>query len=214
MSLDPQAAAELFVEVFDRVHREQMAGLPLLNDRLQVETLGFRVFEGRMIGILITPWLMNVVMMPGENDDWSSDELGHKIPQRFPAGTYKFMVNEIEGIGRYLTHSLYSPMREFSSQNHALAAAESWLRTAMDPAQADQRDPIDEELLGRVMRGEETPDIDVDELESIAFGQGDAVEAPRVRGLQGIGVRVEEKGISRRDLLRGRLRSDSANETG
>lgn len=153
MSLDPQAAAELFVEVFDRVHREQMAGLPLLNDRLQVETLGFRVFEGRMIGILITPWLMNVVMMPGENDDWSSDELGHKIPQRFPAGTYKFMVNEIEGIGRYLTHSLYSPMREFSSQNHALAAAESWLRTAMDPAQADQRDPIDEELLGRVMRG-------------------------------------------------------------
>lgn len=214
MNLEPQAAAELFVEVFDRVHREQMAGLPLLNNRLQVQTLGFQVFEGRMIGILVTPWLMNVVMLPGENDDWSGDELGHKIPQRFPAGTYKFMVNEIDGIGRYLTHSLYSPMREFSSQNHALAAAEAWLRTAMDAAQAGEQDPIDEELLGRVMRGEETPDIDVDALESIAFGQDAKVTAPAVRGLKDIGVRVESKTISRRDLLRGRLGGDPANEKG
>jgi [NiFe] hydrogenase assembly HybE family chaperone len=204
MMFEPQMAADLLVEVFDRVHREQMQGLPLMNTRLSVEALGFRVFEGRVIGILVTPWLMNVVMLPADGDNWDDDELGHKIPQAFPAGTYKFMVNEIDGVGRYLTHSLYSPMREFSSQNHALAAAEAWLREAMDPAQAGKGDPVDEELLGRVMRGEETPDIDVDQLEAVAFGQ-DEVAAQAVQGLQSIGVRVEEQPISRRDLLRGRL---------
>ena len=66
--------------------------------------------------------------------------------------------------------------------------------------------PIDEDLLGRVMRGEETPEIDVDALESVVFGQDAEPPAARsVRGLKDIGVRVEEKTISRRDLLCGRI---------
>lgn len=203
---DPQAAAERFVEVFEKVHREQMQGLPLLNTRLHVETFGFQLHGGRVIGILITPWLMNVVMLPGEGDDWNTMELGHKQPQAFPAGTYKFMINEVDGIGRYQTHSLYSPMREFTSQGHAVAAAEAFLRQAMEPAAETEHAPIDEDLLGRVMRGEETPEIDVDALESVAFGQ-DAEPPPArpVRGLKDIGVKVEEKTLSRRDLLRGRI---------
>ena len=208
MNAGPQDAAQLFADVFERVHQEQMQGLPLLNTKLSVEAMGFQEYQGRIIGILITPWLMNVVMMPGAGDDWHGQDLGHKVPQAFPAGTYKFMVNEIDGIGRYLTHSLYSPMREFTSQNHALAAAEAWLRDAMNPALDGQGDPIDEELLGKVLRGEETPEIDVDDLEPVAFGRSDEVAARPVRGLQETGVRVEEKGITRRDLLRGRIRKD------
>ena len=203
---DPQAAAERFAEVFEKVHREQMQGLPLLNTRLRVETFGFQPHKGRIIGILITPWLMNVVMLPAEGDDWDGMELGHKQPQDFPAGTYKFMINEVEGIGRYQTHSLYSPMREFTSQGHAVAAAEAFLRQAMEPAVESEHAEVDEDLLGRVMRGEETPEIDVDALESVAFGQDAEPPAARpVRGLKDIGVRVEEKTISRRDLLRGRI---------
>ncbi|MDJ0740106.1 MAG: [NiFe]-hydrogenase assembly chaperone HybE [Gammaproteobacteria bacterium] len=209
MIQDPQAAAQAFADSFEQVHQSQMQGLPLLNTRLHVETLGFQSYRDRVIGIVVTPWLMNVVMLPGTDDDWSGDELGHKLPQAFPAGSYKFMVNEIDGIGRYLSHSLYSPMREFQSQNHALAAAEAWLRDAMDPERADSGDQVDEELLGKVLRGEETPDIDLDELESIAFGQSDESAARPVRGLQDIGVRVEQRsGITRRDLLRGRIRGD------
>ena len=76
----------------------------------------------------------------------------------------------------------------------AVAAAES------------EHAPIDEDLLGRVMRGEETSEIDVDALESVVFGQDAAPPATRpVRGLKDIGVKVEEKTISRRDLLRGRI---------
>ncbi len=203
---DPQAAAARFYAIFEEVHQEQMRGLPLLNTRLQVETYGFQVYDGRVIGILITPWLMNVVILPGDGDDWRALELGHKQPWQFPAGSYKFMVNEVDGIGRYQTHSLYSPMREFTSQSHAVAAAEAFMRELMQPAEQSEHAAIDEELLGRVMRGEETPEIDVDALESVAFGQdADPPATPPARGLKDIGVRVEEKTLSRRDLLRGRI---------
>ncbi len=56
---------------------------------------------------------MNVVMLPSEGDDWSNLALGYKQAHKFLSKTYKFMINEIEGIGKCLTHSLYSPMREF-----------------------------------------------------------------------------------------------------
>lgn len=208
--LDPQTAAERFAEIFEGIHRNQMQGLPLLNTRLQVETLGFQEHRGRIFGVLITPWLMNVVLLPGEDDDWSALELGDKQPQAFPGGSYKFMVNEVDGIGRYQAHSLYSPMREFTNQNHALAAAEAFLRLLMTPAEASDEAPIDEDLLGRVMRGEDTPEIDVDALESVAFGQDSKTVAARpARGLSEIGVRIEETEISRRDLLRGRRRIEN-----
>lgn len=206
--LDPQAAAERFAEIFERIHQEQMKGLPLLNTRLHVETLCFQEYQGRILGILITPWLMNLVLLPGENDDWSEQELGHKEPHLFPGGSHKFMINEVDGIGRYQTHSLYSPMREFTNQNHAQAAAESFMKVLMTATEASDDAAIDEELLGRVMRGEETPEIDVDALESVAFGQDpDRVAAKPARGLSEIGVRIEDKEISRRDLLRGRFRA-------
>ncbi|HOP18154.1 MAG: [NiFe]-hydrogenase assembly chaperone HybE [Chromatiaceae bacterium] len=200
---DPQAAAEHIAATFTRIHHEQMAGLPLLNNALTVETLGFQVHGGRVLGVLVTPWLMNLVLLPGQGDDWDGLELGHKQPHEFPSGQYKFMVNEIDGIGRCQTHSLFSPMREFVSQAHAMAAAEAFLRDLMTPAVADGNEAVDEELLGRIMRGEDTPEIDMQALD-----EGRLVEtrAKPTRRLADIEVRVEDTMVSRRDLLRGVLR--------
>jgi hypothetical protein len=38
-------------------------------------------------------------MLPGEKDKWSNLKMGKKQPHKFPSSTYKFMVNEIDGIG-------------------------------------------------------------------------------------------------------------------
>ncbi len=203
---DPQAAAARIAGIFERIHRERMAGLPLLNERLQVEVLGFQVYEGRVLGILITPWLMNLVLLPGEQDHWEDLTMGHKEPHVFPAGTYKFMVNEIEEIGACQTHSLYSPMREFQSQAHVRAAAEAILRdlmtTTVSPASGP--DANDAELLGRILRGEDTPEIDLDALEHGSLVE--VADGSAARRLTEIPVRVEETTLSRRDLLRGRFR--------
>jgi len=200
---DPNELASRVTAVFGAIHREQMLGLPLLNNMLEVETLGFQAHGERVIGVLITPWLMNLVMFPAADDDWGSMELGDKQPHEFPSGTYKFMVNEIDGIGRCQTHSLFSPMREFTSQAHALAAAEAFLRDLQAPLASDHAEPVDEELLGRVMRGEDTPEIDMDALEQ---GRLVEVENKPTRRLADIEVRVEDKMVSRRELLRGLVR--------
>jgi [NiFe] hydrogenase assembly HybE family chaperone len=199
---DPRVAAERIAAVFKRIQDEQMAGLPLLNDRLEVETLGFQLHDGRVVGVLITPWLMNLVLLPGEGDDWTFAELGDKHPQDFPSGTCKFMTNEIDGLGRCQTRSLFSPMREFTSQAHARAAAEAFLRDLMTPASPLDEDPVDDELLGRIMRGEDTPEIDMDALDE---GRLVEVESRPASRLEDIGVHLEERMVSRRDLLRGVL---------
>jgi [NiFe] hydrogenase assembly HybE family chaperone len=149
--------------VFQRIEKEQMQGIPLLNPSLQVQTIGFQRYQGRPLGVLITPWMMNLLLLPGEDDDWSELELGDKQHHRLPANEYRFMVNEVDDIGIYQSHSLYSPMHEFMNQEHAVACAESFMQTLMVVAVDEpDTDPHDEELLGRILRGEETPEVELD----------------------------------------------------
>ncbi len=195
---DPQLAAETLEQIFRQIHQQQMVGIPILNNMLKVQALGFQEFQGRIIGILITPWLMNLLMLPGDNDDWSALELGKKQPHRFPSKTFQFIVNEFDGIGKCQTYSLFSPMSEFANQDHALAAAQSFLDTLMVETELAEDNVIDDELLGRIMRGEETPEVNLDDFAVI-----DATETVTpVRGAPEIKLRVEKK-LSRRDLLRG-----------
>jgi [NiFe] hydrogenase assembly HybE family chaperone len=191
---DPRAVARDLERVFNGIHREQMQGIPILNPQLRVQALGFRLYQGRVVGILITPWLMNLLMLPGKDEDWSDLELGRKQPHVFPSGTFKFMVNEIDGIGKCQTHSLYSPMNEFINQDHALAAAQGFLDTLMVEREATEDDPVDQELLGRIMRGEEVPEVSLDDFAGIET-TGTAVQAGEARQIK--------TGVSRRDLLRG-----------
>ncbi|MCB1830557.1 MAG: [NiFe]-hydrogenase assembly chaperone HybE, partial [Gammaproteobacteria bacterium] len=63
------------------------------------------------------------------------------------SNSYKCMVNQVDGIGYYQSHSLHSPMHEFQSQEHALAAAESFMQLLMTEVERPDLDPHDEELL-------------------------------------------------------------------
>jgi [NiFe] hydrogenase assembly HybE family chaperone len=175
-------------ETFSRIHMEQMQGIPLLNPVLKVTTIGFQHYQGRSVGIIISPWMMSLVMFPAEDEDWGDMQLGQKQPHRFPANRYQFMLNEIDGIGRCQTHSLYSPMHEFVNQEHAEAAARSFMQTLMVEVEQPDEDPYDEELLGRILRGEEEPEIDID-------GYAAAEQA------SGTGEENQASLISRRDLL-------------
>ncbi|MCU7858192.1 MAG: [NiFe]-hydrogenase assembly chaperone HybE, partial [Candidatus Thiodiazotropha sp. (ex Lucinoma borealis)] len=88
---------------FTHIHEQQMQGIPLLNPLLVVQTIGFQHYQGRCVGVIITPWMMNLIMFPAENEDWDELELGHKQPHRFPANQFKFMVNEVDGLDTALS---------------------------------------------------------------------------------------------------------------
>jgi [NiFe] hydrogenase assembly HybE family chaperone len=197
----PEQAAILFEQVFTRIQHEQMAGIPILNNSIKVQTLGFQIYQGRCIGVLITPWLMSLVMLP-EDEDWSDLKLGSKQEHWFPANSFRFIVNQVDGIGFYQSHSLYSPMHKFSSQEHAVAAAESFLQTLMVAVERPDQDPHDEELLGRILRGEE--EVDLSEFDTI-----EPILAESQNGTLVDTMVKADNHISRRDLLRGSfLKSD------
>ncbi|MBT3206010.1 MAG: [NiFe]-hydrogenase assembly chaperone HybE [Gammaproteobacteria bacterium] len=197
-----QNIIDVLEATFERIHLEQMQGIPILNSAIKVQALGFQLYQGRVLGVIITPWLMNIVMLPKQNEEWSNMELGHKQPHKFPSKNYKFMVNNIDGIGPCQTHSLYSPMRDFASHEQAVTVAQEFLDSLMVEKELTEEDMVDEELLGRVMRGEDTPEINLDDfavIEPMAAGVGP------VRGQSDMKVQVKEK-LSRRDLLRGNFK--------
>lgn len=201
---DPKQLADQVARVFKRIEDEQMAGIPLLNPALRVKTLGFQTHEGRTIGVVITPWMMSLLLFPSEQDEWFGFELGEKVSQAFPSNTYSFVVNDIEGIGVHQAHSLYSPMRDFDSQEQALAAGERFLETLMEPREQPEADPDDEALLGRILRGEEPLNVDFDEFHDLE----PTTEVAKRQAPTTMGVGQATEPISRRDLLRGKLRHD------
>lgn len=144
-----------------------MQGIPILNSRIKVQTLGFQYFQTRIIGIVITPWLMNLILLPEAGEDWSDLTLGHKRSHTFSSKTLKFMVNEIDGIGCCQTHSLYSPMNKFANQGHAVSTAQSFIDKLMTDSSPTEEDPVDENLLGRILRGEKTPEVNLDDFAAI-----------------------------------------------
>lgn len=180
---------------FQRIEQEQMQDIPLLNPALRVQSIGFQVYEGRALGIIITPWMMNLLMLPSEQDDWSELKLGDKTHYRLPANEFRFMVNEIDGIGICQTHSLYSPMHEFMNQDHAVAAAENFMQTLMVEVEEPDSDPHQEELLGRILRGEETPEVEMD---------GFALAEAKSQSTADCPAAGEKPGLTRREFLRGR----------
>lgn len=126
-------------EAFREIHVGKMRGIPLLNEALGVRAVGFRAHDGHLLGVLVTPWFMNLILAPGAEDDWSSLVSGDKELIAFPSGTYEFTaVNrtvQTQGVDLppYKACALFSPMFEFSTMLQAVETAEATLRGLLDP---------------------------------------------------------------------------------
>ncbi|CAO3427032.1 Rubredoxin HupI / Hydrogenase maturation factor HoxT/HybE [Azospirillum doebereinerae] len=119
---------------FREIHTAQMRGVPIVNDALGVKAVGFRAWEGRWLGALVTPWFLNLVLLPGEGDDWSGLVPGAKELVEFPSGRYEYVHALRKDVGPYKACSLFSPMFEFTTMLHATETASAALVALFDPA--------------------------------------------------------------------------------
>ncbi|CAO3455762.1 [NiFe]-hydrogenase assembly chaperone HybE [Azospirillum largimobile] len=119
---------------FREIHTAQMRGMPIVNDALAVKAVGFRRHEDRWLGALVTPWFLNLVLLPGEEDDWSALVPGAKELIEFPSGRYEFVHANRKGVGAYKACSLFSPMFEFASMLQATETASAALVSLFDPS--------------------------------------------------------------------------------
>ncbi|MDD3763800.1 MAG: [NiFe]-hydrogenase assembly chaperone HybE [Nevskiales bacterium] len=114
---------------FDRIAASRMRDFPLSNPALRVRLVGLRDWSGVRIGVLISPWSINLLLLPGAGgvDAGGFRRLGPDQQQHwtFPSGSYAFYGLDEQGIGPYQTCSLFSPALEFSTQAAAEQTAEA-----------------------------------------------------------------------------------------
>jgi [NiFe] hydrogenase assembly HybE family chaperone len=123
-----RAADERALEqAFERVRMERMAGLPILNEQLRVEALGFRDWQAVRVGALVTPWSINLVILPGQGAPLPAARAGESRTWTFPSGEYAFDAGDDPALGAYAQCSLFSPAFEFASHDAAVAAARAAL---------------------------------------------------------------------------------------
>ncbi len=119
------AAVTPLTAAFRDIAEKRMQGIPLVNESLEVEAVGFTEWDGRLLGVLIAPWYMNLVLLPGENDDWSRLESGEKQAWRLPSGEYEFTVSRLEAVPVYQSCALFSSVENFPDQQTARLVAQT-----------------------------------------------------------------------------------------
>jgi [NiFe] hydrogenase assembly HybE family chaperone len=110
----------------------KVKGMPIYNPTLAVEAVGFRQYQGRHVGVIVTPWFMNLTVLPTAEDlrTWSAGGSARLV---FPSGSYDFAVSELEDIGLVGACSLFSTMSDFTDHEAAQLAASSVAEALFQP---------------------------------------------------------------------------------
>jgi [NiFe] hydrogenase assembly HybE family chaperone len=137
-----QARVDALEALFREIAATRMAGIPILHPGLRVQAVDFEPeSDGRCaVGVLVTPWFMNLVRLPlghGPDDPDGPDGAGSAPDPLAPVGVsrtrvvgnerFDFLGAHEPGFGTYEICSLFSPMAQFVDH----AAAEATARAVM-----------------------------------------------------------------------------------
>jgi len=115
----------------------RMRDLSVFNPALEVEAIGFAPWEGAWLGVMLTPWCMNLALLPHEPARWRPLATGAKRHYVFPAGEFEFVGACDDAIGEYQVCSLFSPVHEFTDHPTARLVATLAREALFDAANAD-----------------------------------------------------------------------------
>ena len=118
-----------------RAAAARMEGLGLVNPALSVEAVGFAPWGEHWLGVMLTPWFMNLTLLPRNPRAWQPLATGAKRRYTFPAGEYEFVGANDAVLGAYQVCSLFSPVHEFA--DHETARLVATLAANLSGAAAD-----------------------------------------------------------------------------
>jgi [NiFe] hydrogenase assembly HybE family chaperone len=116
---------------FNEILDKRMRDMPVVNAELSVQAIGFNRYNEDWLGILITPWFMNLMLLPDSHSAWRGQQPGTKIEKHFPYGVFEFTLGSETQLGAYALCSLFSPMFQFENQAAALTAAQAALQVLL-----------------------------------------------------------------------------------
>ena len=119
-----------------RAAAARMQGLAVVNPALEVEAVGFAPWDEHWLGVMLTPWFMNLTLLPRNPRAWPPLATGAKRRYTFPAGEYEFVGANDAELGAYQVCSLFSPVHEFADQETARLVATLARAALFDAANA------------------------------------------------------------------------------
>ncbi len=149
-----ETVLDRLVADYRRIAYDRMRGLPFYNHNLTVETVGFREWQGRKLGVLITPWFMNLILLPAGDDDWREESCSASSEWEFPSGRYSFNTCRTSDAGLHLSTALFSSMGDFPDQATAHKVAREVMAglfrpPAPEPDAVVEEEPRSQRLLDR-----------------------------------------------------------------
>jgi [NiFe] hydrogenase assembly HybE family chaperone len=172
----------------------RMQGLGFVNPALAVEAIGFAPWQGHWLGVMLTPWFMNLVLLPHDRSRWQPLPVGGKRKLRFPAGVYEFIGADDPLVGEHQTCSLFSPVLEFEDHAAARLVAQLAREALFDEANAELP---------------EYPKADLAPAAASAASAASAAAATSAASAAAASARGSVPGpqtaVSKRDFLRGRF---------
>jgi len=118
-----------------------MQGLGFVNPALRIEAVDFAPWEGHWLGVMVTPWAINLMLLPQDPARWQPLRPGDKRHYEFPAGDYEFIGARDAAAGEYHMCSLFSPVLQFTDHDTARVTAKVARRALLDARTADYEEP-------------------------------------------------------------------------
>lgn len=126
------------VRHFENIYVLHMRDLPIVNPHVRVEAVGFQEFDGHELGVLITPWFMNLVLLPA-GDEWADSAQGDTSSIDFPSGPIEFTISRDEVLGTFLTAVLFRSVSDMPDQKTAREIALQIMKNLFVPATRGER---------------------------------------------------------------------------
>ena len=148
--------AKTLVGIYQSIYERSMADVPICNGALRVDQTGFQLYDGHVLGIVVTPWFMNLVSIGLPDQPLPPAQTGDRRSIALPAGNVELTVGEVPGFGRLDACSLFSPMQDFEDHAAVMATATEVLMalfTGPDPEPTPP--PVMDREMGRrnLLRG-------------------------------------------------------------
>lgn len=112
---------------------EGMRDLPFVNPALGISAIGFRKHEGDWVGVVVTPWFLNLFLISGGGQLWGDIPAGERRYVDLPCGTLQFIADDDPDFGPYQYCPLIAPVSNLPDMAAALAAAGDAVRSVFTP---------------------------------------------------------------------------------
>lgn len=106
-----------------------MRDLPFVNPALAVEAHGFRQLDGDWLGVVITPWFVNLLLVSGGGTLWGDIPAGERRYLALPCGTMQFIADDDPDIGPYQYCPLIAPVDQLPDMATARIVAQDAIKT-------------------------------------------------------------------------------------